>query len=77
MSFDYFYYYWRIICYRVSIPFDQGDVFRQGKFIYIYEEDVSIPFDQGDVFRQDKDITLSDVVESQSLSIRAMSFDQK
>ena len=36
----------------VSIPFDQGDVFRPNLAEAIKEADeVSIPFDQGDVFR--------------------------
>ena len=37
----------------VSIPFEQGDVFRQ-KAVRDYEQGqmVSIPFEQGDVFRQ-------------------------
>ena len=38
--------------FDVSIPFDQGDVFRQrSKFKRNNKQRVSIPFDQGDVFR--------------------------
>ena len=60
----------------VSIPFDQGDVFRHRK---TQEKnrigDVSIPFDQGDVFRHQAAVRRAENLESQSLSIRAMSFD--
>ena len=38
--------------WAVSIPFDQGDVFRRIRIILIINKKVvSIPFDQGDVFR--------------------------
>ena len=36
----------------VSIPFEQGDVFRPEKYLKEWLEKVSIPFEQGDVFRQ-------------------------
>ena len=61
----------------VSIPFEQGDVFRQ--FIILKacrEELVSIPFEQGDVFRQISKAVNQAIVLSQSLSSRAMSFDR-
>ena len=36
----------------VSIPFEQGDVFRQTMYMYsLLKLKVSIPFEQGDVFR--------------------------
>ena len=39
----------------VSIPFEQGDVFRRNKVLFHIEElVVSIPFEQGDVFRRNK-----------------------
>ena len=60
----------------VSIPFEQGDVFRHEVKKYIRENDfVSIPFEQGDVFRQKKLLHVKLVMWSQSLSSRAMSFD--
>ena len=44
---------------RVSIPFDQGDVFRHvSAAINEADEIVSIPFDQGDVFRQTQSLRL-------------------
>ena len=37
----------------VSIPFEQGDVFRHNYWSGVHQEmEVSIPFEQGDVFRQ-------------------------
>ena len=36
----------------VSIPFDQGDVFRLERTRKNCSANVSIPFDQGDVFRR-------------------------
>ena len=42
-----------LIVKRVSIPFEQGDVFRHLKVeLLSARESVSIPFEQGDVFRQ-------------------------
>ena len=35
----------------VSIPFEQGDVFRQRNQMAVKRAEVSIPFEQGDVFR--------------------------
>ena len=35
----------------VSIPFEQGDVFRQMQMCKMLKQRVSIPFEQGDVFR--------------------------
>ena len=61
----------------VSIPFEQGDVFRLKLWAHIINGSyVSIPFEQGDVFRPNvlkKRRNMSR--ESQSLSSRAMSFD--
>ncbi len=61
----------------VSIPFDQGNVFRRDNEV---EDDlqfsVSIPFDQGNVFRPYSRVIISADKLSQSLSIRAMSFDR-
>ena len=59
----------------VSIPFDQGNVFRPCSGLCLLACTVSIPFDQGNVFRQK--LNHEEVIrnESQSLSIRAMSFD--
>ena len=36
---------------EVSIPFEQGDAFRQTKLLQSSYFRVSIPFEQGDVFR--------------------------
>ncbi len=37
----------------VSIPFDQGNVFRLAyNSLFAYVDEVSIPFDQGNVFRR-------------------------
>ena len=59
----------------VSIPFDQGNVFRLLERIRKRRRiRVSIPFDQSDVFRPANGGTLP-TDKSQSLSIRAMSFD--
>ena len=60
----------------VSIPFEQGDVFRQEEFNIVTKYfNVSIPFDQGNVFRLYGDLHMSIRSLSQSLSSRAMSFD--
>ena len=61
----------------VSIPFEQGDVFRQCQLFSTNNiEEVSIPFEQGDVFRPLEDYMSSLKSRlSQSLSSRAMSFD--
>ena len=60
----------------VSIPFDQGNVFRLQtlSFRAVF---VSIPFDQGNVFRQAQQFQSNERMMSQSLSIRAMSFDSR
>ena len=51
MSFDINYGIMRYGCI-VSIPFEQGDVFRHSdKNRYVVAKKVSIPFEQGDVFR--------------------------
>ena len=58
-------------------PFRSGrclSTMEKGKTVANVRE-VSIPFDQGDVFRHDYDFDIYDLIESQSLSIRAMSFD--
>ena len=62
----------------VSIPFEQGDVFRQATDKYKQvTSGVSIPFEQGDVFRHIKDALDACTLQSQSLSSRAMSFDAR
>ena len=62
----------------VSIPFEQGDVFRPAIVSsMLWTISVSIPFEQGDVFRQFVALRLASQHLSQSLSSRAMSFDQK
>ena len=63
-------------CWFVSIPFEQGDVFRQNLKLKQKHWVVSIPFEQGDVFRLLEIYTLMQIIlKSQSLSNRAMSFD--
>ena len=87
---------------NVSIPFEQGDVFRHKLEDRKYPlNEVSIPFEQGDVFRhQVRQITairmmglnpfragrclstyvcnlIDSIIQSQSLSSRAMSFDKR
>ena len=37
---------------QVSIPLEQGNVFRQREFLIGLQERVSIPLEQGNVFRQ-------------------------
>ena len=60
----------------VSIPFDQGNVFRPvHQRISVRVIHVSIPFDQGNVFRPPMAEHFQVIMKSQSLSIRAMSFD--
>ena len=60
----------------VSIPFEQGDVFRRKPLIIVLViREVSIPFEQGDVFRPIDLDELAGWLESQSLSNRAMFFD--
>ena len=52
MSFDSIVGGLSIIESHVSIPFEQGDVFRRPLMLKsLPEQDVSIPFEQGDVFR--------------------------
>ena len=51
MSFDIEYYGTLSCNWRVSIPFEQGDVFRQAGLGITEGGWVSIPFEQGDVFR--------------------------
>ena len=60
---------------EVSIPFEQGDAFRQTKLLQSSYFRVSIPFEQGDVFRPLVVPNYSMIKESQSLSNSAMSFD--
>ena len=76
MSFDRFIMFGLNTAIRVSIPFDQGNVFRPNVVQFIkWGVGVSIPFDQGNVFRQLR-MKLEELgITSQSLSIRAMSFD--
>ena len=60
----------------VSIPFEQGDVFRPMKVDAVKRINyVSIPFEQGDVFRPQNHANTNPIIKSQSLSSRAMSFD--
>ena len=62
---------------NVSIPFEQGDVFRPNTVTDLRNEmQVSIPFEQGDVFRRAGGHAIDGNVSSQSLSSRAMSFDE-
>ena len=61
----------------VSIPFDQGNVFRPNGVSSVIDLFVSIPFDQGNVFRQAQQFQSNERMMSQSLSIRAMSFDSR
>ena len=61
---------------EVSIPFEQGDVFRHlAQSTISAVGTVSIPFEQGDVFRPFKQREIYISIWSQSLSSRAMSFD--
>ena len=61
---------------NVSIPFEQGDVFRRLQMRQVrWQYLVSIPFEQGDVFRQERAVEVHTGYQSQSLSSRAMSFD--
>ena len=75
MSFDY--YCCRFISIRVvSIPFEQGNVFRHSDYQEIKGASlVSIPFEQGNVFRLIIEVINYIFSVSQSLSSRAMSFD--
>ena len=76
MSFDIYYVRIRSSCTSVSIPFEQGDVFRpMFKKAFYQAFRVSIPFEQGDVFRQIMSGVNKVIIVSQSLSSRAMSFD--
>ena len=76
MSFDYTIGSWFEQEYIVSIPFDQGNVFRRIQGVVgLGSVLVSIPFDQGNVFRQSIPAGETKPIRSQSLSIRAMSFD--
>ena len=55
MSFDSRTWQWWLLAWTVSIPFEQGDVFRRKSLGNILLGDaVSIPFEQGDVFRRCK-----------------------
>ena len=62
---------------EVSIPFEQGDVFRHKKQRKALAFRVSIPFEQGDVFRHTQKVHIAITPQSQSLSSRAMSFDKR
>ena len=60
----------------VSIPFEQGNVFRHTSAAQLSTKKlVSIPFEQGDVFRCANNDQFNELLKSQSLSSRAMSFD--
>ncbi len=60
----------------VSIPLEQGNVFRQQKYSEALEGTmVSIPLEQGNVFRHSNKFILALLGMSQSLWNRAMSFD--
>ena len=62
---------------NVSIPFEQGDVFRRLQMRQVrWQYLVSIPFEQGDVFRHERAVEVHTGYQSQSLSSRAMSFDK-
>ena len=53
MSFDLKHYSYMLKSIKVSIPFEQGDVFRQELDDEVNQYfKVSIPFEQGDVFRR-------------------------
>ena len=76
MSFDKEDLKQELLASRVSIPFEQGDVFRPSYEIGYVRIVVSIPFEQGDVFRHYQALKSASIkLESQSLSSRAMSFD--
>ena len=61
---------------RVSIPFDQGNVFRQNVTFYPSYFFLCLnPFRSGQCLSTHKNLNLFSVRGSQSLSIRAMSFD--
>ena len=56
---------------KVSIPFDQGNVFRRlNSYATEWKKDVSIPFDQGNVFRQ------KEKSQAKKLGIVSIPFDQ-
>ena len=59
----------------VSIPLEQGNVFRLQCWYYYFRFSVSIPLEQGNVFRLLVNLHLTMQRESQSLWNRAMSFD--
>ena len=61
----------------VSIPLEQGNVFRQNKYVQAgaFTVQVSIPLEQGNVFRPVTDKNKIKEGRSQSLWNRAMSFD--
>ena len=64
------------LVHRVSIPLEQGRVFRQHSFTFIYNcKFVSIPLEQGRVFRQEREYRIALAERSQSLWNRAGSFD--
>ena len=76
MSFDVNLIYQKYRSYLVSIPFEQGDVFRHKTGCAPRTIRVSIPFEQGDVFRPKSGTKNPNPCSSQSLSSRAMSFDE-
>ena len=76
MSFDRMQYVELLRSLRLN-PFRTGRCLSTDEvFIYMQDLDVSIPFEQGDVFRHAIDYELGVAHLSQSLSNRAMSFDE-
>ena len=61
----------------VSIPLEQGNVFRLMKFTNTEKKQVSIPLEQGNVFRHGNHVHYQKWCLSQSLWNRAMSFDKQ
>ena len=51
----------------VSIPLEQGNVFRLAAFLDALHSNVSIPLEQGNVFRPKKSLGLKTRQQSQSL----------
>ena len=60
---------------EVSIPLEQGNVFRLDTAEYATDAEVSIPLEQGNVFRRCNKRKIWLLDRSQSLWNRAMSFD--
>ena len=76
MSFDKFFGYRLGQVVAVSIPLEQGNVFRPRASEKAQDTEVSIPLEQGNVFRHNLN-QYGDQIGSQSLWNRAMSFDEK